>query len=145
MSLMGIFEVSGSALSAQTVRMSTTASNLANADVVAENPEQTYRAKMPVFQTLVNDQLNTYQNTLSQSHQLGGVQVSEIVQSEKAFPVRYQPEHPYADENGYVTYSNVNTIEEMANMMAASRSFQNNVEVMQSTKQMMQRLLTLGQ
>lgn len=137
MALFDVFDVSGSGMAAQTLRLNTTASNVANAQSVAENPEDTYRARYPVFQAVLQEQ---HQDSPNQA-----VQVPGIVESSAPFDVRYEPDHPYADERGYVSYPNVNVVEEMANMISASRSFQINVEVMNTTKTLAERLLTLGQ
>lgn len=143
MSLLNVFEVSGSAMSAQTVRLNTTASNLANANSVAENPEDTYRAQHPVFaQQLEASRLGLGGSGGSAA---GGVAVLDIVESAAPLQQRYEPHHPFADEAGMVTYPNVSSVEEMANMISASRSFQTNVEVLNTAKTLAERLLTLGQ
>ena len=125
-------------MAAQTVRLNTTASNVANAQSVAENPEETYRARYPVFQA-------TLQSAMQGDPANAGVSVPGIVESQKDLVVRYEPDHPYANEEGYVTYPNVSVVEEMANMISASRSFQINVEVMNTAKSLAERVLTLGQ
>lgn len=136
MSLFKVFDVAGSALSAQTVRLNTTASNLANADVVAGNPEQAYKARQPVFAAALK---------ASQSSQDPvGVQVQGIVESQAPSQALYMPDHPQADEAGYVYRSNVNAVEELVNMISASRSYQNNVEVMNTSKELLLQTLRLG-
>jgi flagellar basal-body rod protein FlgC len=142
MSLTNIFDIAGSAMNAQSIRLSTTASNLANADAAASSIEETYRGRHPVFTALNNDVLDIDANNNGTNI---GVKVLGIVESDAPLQPRYEPGHPLADEEGYVFYPNVNPVEEMANMISASRSFQMNVEVMNSAKQMMQRVLTLGQ
>ena len=142
MSLLNIFDVAGSGMAAQTVRLNTTASNVANAQSVAENPEDTYRARYPVFQAALNAQID---GRSAQGPASSGVTVPGIVESQKDLVVRYEPDHPYANEEGYVTYPNVSVVEEMANMISASRSFQVNVEVMNTAKSLAERVLTLGQ
>jgi flagellar basal-body rod protein FlgC len=142
MSLTNIFDIAGSAMNAQSIRLSTTASNLANADAAASSIEETYRGRHPVFTALNNDVLDIDANNNGTNV---GVKVLGIVESDAPLQPRYEPGHPLADEEGYVFYPNVNPVEEMANMISASRSFQMNVEVMNSAKQMMQRVLTLGQ
>lgn len=145
MSLLGILDVSGSGMSAQTVRMNTIASNLANAQSVTSNREDTYRARHPVFATTL-DQANgkpSYSDEMD--HASAGVRVTGVIESQAPLDLRYEPDHPEADDDGYVAYPNVSVVEEMANMISASRSFQVNVEVMQSAKQMAERLLQLGQ
>jgi len=147
MNLGNIFDIAGSGMSAQTVRLNTTASNLANAETAAGDEESAYRARYPVF-SAVQQQVNQAQMGNGQANQAEaevGVQVNGIVQSDKPLQARYEPEHPLANEEGYVFYPNVNVVEEMTNMISASRSFQANVDVMNATKTMMQRLLTLGQ
>jgi flagellar basal-body rod protein FlgC len=139
-SLLNIFDVSGSAMSAQTVRLNTTASNIANAESVSSNFEGTYRARHPVFAAALRGALEPGAENVA-----GGVRVLGLVESEAPLEIRYEPEHPYADENGYVAYPNVNVVEEMANMISATRSFQLNVEVMNSAKTLAERLLRLGQ
>ncbi len=140
MSILNVFDVSGSGMAAQSVRLNSTASNIANASSVAADPADTYRARYPVFEAQVaND------NDARLSPAAAGVQVPRIVESDRPLVVRYEPDHPYADEGGYVTYPNVSVVEEMANMISASRSFQINVEVMNTAKSMAERVLTLGQ
>jgi flagellar basal-body rod protein FlgC len=142
MSLTNIFDIAGSAMNAQSIRLNTTASNLANADAAASSSEETYRGRHPVFTALNNDVLDIDANNNGTNI---GVKVLGIVESDAPLQPRYEPGHPLADDEGYVFYPNVNPVEEMANMISASRSFQMNVEVMNSAKQMMQRVLTLGQ
>ena len=137
MSLFKVFDVAGSGMSAQTVRLNTTSSNLANAQTSATTPEEVYKARHPVFAAIMDE----YSNNNASS----GVQVKEIVESNAAPQKIYQPGNPNADEEGYIYKANVNVIEEMANMISASRSYQSNVEVMNTTKQLMLRTLQLGQ
>ena len=146
MSLANVFDIAGMGMSAQSVRLNTTASNLANAETSNGNPETVYRARHPVFAAVQQRYMN--QSLLGDGDTPApnvGVQVLGIVESDAPVQQRYQPDHPEADEEGYVYYSNVNAVEEMANMISASRSFQINVEVMNAAKTMMQRVLTLGQ
>lgn len=148
MSLNNIFAISGSAMSAQTVRLNTVASNIANADTVASSEDQTYRARKPVFSAMMQESMRSYGWNDVSNDEFGagvGVEVKGIVESDAPLQPRYEPDHPMANESGYVYYSNVNPVEEMADMMSASRSFQTNVEVMNSAKSMMQKMLTLGQ
>lgn len=145
MALMDIFNVSGSAMAAQSVRLNTTASNLANAQSVAENPEDTYRAQHPVFaEQLDQSQMFAPMGTDGTSVSAGGVRVEEIVESEAPLNLRYEPDHPYANDEGYVAYPNVSVVEEMSNMISASRSFQVNVEVMNTARTLAERVLSLG-
>ncbi|GGN15949.1 MULTISPECIES: flagellar basal body rod protein FlgC [Marinomonas] len=148
MSLSNIFTISGSAMSAQTVRLNTIASNMANVDSAASSADQTYRARKPVFSEMMNDSMreNGWGSVKADDMGAGvGVKVDGIVESDAPLQPRYEPDHPMANEEGYVFYPNVNPMEEMADMMSASRSFQTNVEIMNSAKSMMQKMLTLGQ
>lgn len=131
-----IFDVSGSALSAQLVRLNATASNLANADSVSTTQEGVYKAKNPVFKA-------TYDSFMDDS--ISGVQVAGMMTSQAEGRREYAPNNPLADGEGYIYSSNVNSIEEMTNMLSASRSYQNNVEVLNTVKQLISRTLTLGQ
>ncbi|MFT6389077.1 MAG: flagellar basal-body rod protein FlgC [Cellvibrionaceae bacterium] len=142
MSLTNIFSIAGSGMNAQSVRLNTTASNLANADAASSSIDETYRGRHPIFSALNNDILNLGMKGNGVNI---GVEVTGIVESDAPLQPRYEPHHPLADEEGYVYYPNVNVVEEMTNMISASRSFQMNVEVMNSAKQMMQRVLTIGQ
>lgn len=142
-----IFDIAGSGMNAQSVRLSTTASNIANAESAASSTGEVYKARHPVFKATYTAMLG---NPADQPNMLGGsqsagVSVAGVVESEAPLQKRYEPGHPLADDEGYVHYPNVNVVEEMANMISASRSFQMNVEMMNSAKQMMQRVLTLGQ
>ncbi len=138
MSLFKIFDVAGSAMSAQTVRLNVVASNLANADNVSGTEQGAYKAKHPVFQTIL-DSTGYGENSSS------GVTVSGIVESTAPAQKRYMPQHPSADGEGYVYLPNINPIEEMVNMISASRSYQSNVEVMNTSKELLLRTLGLGQ
>lgn len=138
MAIMDVFNVSGSGMAAQSLRLNTTASNIANAESVAANPADTYRARYPVFQASLD-------NAMSAQAASSAVTVPGIIESDKPLNMRYEPDHPYADDKGYVAYPNVSVVEEMANMISASRSFQVNVEVMNTAKTLSERLLTLGQ
>ena len=133
MSMLNIFNVAGSAVSAQSQRLNVVASNLANADTVAGPDGQAYKARQVTFQTELMGQAGA-----------AGVKVSTI--SEDNTPGRrvHDPKHPSADADGYVTYSNVNPVEEMVNMISASRSYQNNVEVMNTAKTLLLKTLQLG-
>src|SRR5262245_52484475 len=134
MSLFNLFDVVGSAMSAQATRLNVTASNLANAETVASSPESAYHAREPVFATIMNQSDDAVR----------GVRVLGIVQSQADVTKRYEPGHPLADAEGFVYGSNVNPIEEMVNMLSASRSYQNGVEVLNTSKEMLMRTLSLG-
>lgn len=138
MSMSGIFDIAGSALSAQATRLNTVASNLANADVASPTAEGAYRARHPVFASVLREIGATDPGATA------GVRVTGITQSDQAPRMEYMPGHPLANEEGYVYFSNVNTVEEMADMMSASRSYQNNVEMLQTIKELMLRTLQLG-
>jgi flagellar basal-body rod protein FlgC len=137
MSMFGIFNISGSAVSAQSQRLNVVASNLANADTVAGPDGQAYKARQVTFQTAL----------LGAPGDLGSAGVTVSTISEDPTPGRrvHDPKHPAADADGYVTYSNVNPVEEMVNMISASRSYQNNVEVMNTAKTLLQKTLQMGQ
>ncbi|MEQ1806260.1 MAG: flagellar basal body rod protein FlgC [Burkholderiaceae bacterium] len=138
MSMLNIFNVAGSAISAQSQRLNVVASNLANADTVAGPDGQAYKARQVTFQTQL---FGATANDAASA----GVTVSTI--SENQTPGRrvHDPKHPQADAEGYVTYSNVNPVEEMVNMISASRSYQNNIEVMNTAKTLLLKTLQLGQ
>lgn len=141
MSLYNVFNVAGSGMSAQSIRLNTTASNLANADSVSSSVDETYRARHPVFAA----ELKRAQTATGEMGESAKVQVLGIVESDKPLTVEYSPNHPMADENGFIYKSNVNVMEEMANMISASRSYQTNVQVADAAKQMISRTLRLGQ
>lgn len=137
MSLFKVFDVAGSGMMAQSLRLNATASNMANANSVSTNPDEAYRARHPVFSAMMNSMSVDETSAI-------GVQVNGIVEQQTP-PVRlYDPGNPLADDQGYVYQSNVNIVEEMANMISASRSFQNNVEAMNTAKQMLAATLRLG-
>ena len=145
MSLMNIFQVSGSGLSAQSLRMNTIASNLSNAQSTASSVDDVYRARHPVFQAQeksFSDVFSSVNSSFYESSQ--GVKVAGVVESQVPLPQRYEPGHPMADENGYVTYPNVNVVEEMADMISASRSYQLNATMLDAGRKMAERLLTVG-
>ncbi|WP_096084593.1 flagellar basal body rod protein FlgC [Agaribacterium haliotis] len=145
MSLTSIFDVAGSGMNAQSVRLNTTASNIANAESASSSTGEVYRGRHPVFQARMLEQMQGGMS-LPQGQSAGvGVDVTDVIESDAPLQQRYEPDHPLADDEGYVYYPNVNVVEEMTNMISASRSFQVNVEVMNSAKQMLQRVLTLGQ
>ena len=137
MSLMNIFTVSGSAASAQSQRLNVVASNLANADTVAGPDGQAYKARQVTFQTQLMG--------AGDSATAAGVAVSAITEDQSAGRRVHDPKHPSADADGYVTYSNVNAVEEMVNMISASRSYQNNIDVMNTAKGLMLKTLQMGQ
>lgn len=146
MSLNQIFNIAGSGMSAQSIRLNTTASNIANAETASSSVEETYRARKPVFAAVQAGVMqDPNRQGLGADMESKGVEVRGIVESDAELQMRYQPDHPMSNDEGYVMYPNVNIVEEMADMMSASRSFQTNVDVMNTAKVMMQRILTLGQ
>jgi len=148
MSLTNVFNIAGTGMNAQSVRLNTTASNIANAETVSSSIDETYKARKPWFRVLDKqwDNVKGLSQKLDIRSQIGdGVEVKGIIESDAPLKKRYQPHHPMADEEGYVMYPNVNVVEEMTDMMSSSRSYQMNVEMMKTAKQMLQRTLTLGQ
>ncbi|MCP5142192.1 MAG: flagellar basal body rod protein FlgC [Gammaproteobacteria bacterium] len=138
MSLSNIFGISGSAMAAENVRMNVTASNLANAQSVGSDENSTYRARQPVFSTLINDDFDA-------AEQVAGVRVDRIDERQGELTKEFNPGHPLADADGFITNTNVNTVEEMSNLIAASRAYQNNVEVMKTAKDLMMKTLELAE
>ena len=137
MSLFKVFAVAGSGMSAQALRLNVTASNLANADSISGSEGKTYRAREPVFAALVD--------SFSAEEGSAGVQVLGVVESQAPLRKEYQPGHPLADTEGYVYRPNVNAVEEMANMISAARSYETDVEVINTSKQLLLRTLQLGE
>lgn len=137
MSSFKIFDIAGSGMAAQSVRLNTVASNLANADSVSGSPETAYRARHPVFEAVREGVRGT--------HQAAAVRVRGIVEDGRAPEMRYEPGNPLANEQGYVYAPNVNVVEEMVNMISAARAYQNNVEVMNTSKELLLATLRLGQ
>ncbi len=138
MSMFRIFDVAGSAISAQSQRLNVVASNLANADTVAGPDGTAYKARQVVFQT-------TMLGVGAQAEATAGVRVSTVQEDQTPGRRIHDPKHPSADAEGYVTYSNVNAVEEMVNMMSASRSYQNNIEVMSTARSLLLKTLQIGQ
>lgn len=134
MSLFNIFNVAGSAMSAQSQRLNVVSSNIANADSTTSADGKTYRAKQVVFTAVPTP------NTTATA-----VKVQQVVEDASPLKMVYDPKHPQADEKGYVAMPNVNVVEEMVNMISASRSYQTNVETMNAAKTMLLKTLTLGQ
>ncbi|EWC41014.1 flagellar basal body rod protein FlgC [Stutzerimonas stutzeri] len=147
MSLSSVFNIAGSGMSAQSTRLNTISSNIANAETVSSSVDQTYRARHPVFATVFQQADGQPEQSLfAEQDQAGaGVQVLGVVEDQGELQARYEPNHPAADESGYVYYPNVNVVEEMADMISASRAFQTNAELMNTAKTMLQKVLTLGQ
>jgi flagellar basal-body rod protein FlgC len=142
MSSFKVFDIAGSGMSAESVRLNTVASNLANANSVSGDPSQVYQAKHPVFQTV--QALGVAANQTAEQAS-ASVKVLGIAANSAAPEARYDPSNPLANSEGYVYSSNVNVVEEMTDMISASRSYQNNVEVMNTARNMMLDTLKLGQ
>ncbi len=136
MSLSKVFDIAGSAMSAQSVRLNVTASNLANAGSVHGDPDKVYKARQPVFAP--------FQETLNGQYGVSGVQLNGIVDSQAPLTVQHRPDHPDADADGNVYVSNVKTVEEMVNMLSASRSYKNSIELMSTTKDLLLQTLSIG-
>lgn len=136
MALLSIFDVAGTAMSAQSLRLNVTASNMANAGTEANTAEQSYKARQPVFKALP---------LLGSAATSVGVQLLGVVEHQAPPNTRHAPGHPLADANDVVYGSNVNPIEELVNMISASRSYQNSVEVVNTSKQLLMRTLSLGE
>ena len=133
-SSVGIFQIAGSAMTAQSQRMNTTASNLANADSIAGPDGQPYRARQVVFEMAP-----------ANGQGIGGVRVARVIEDPSPMRMVHDPKNPLANTDGYVAMPNVNVVEEMANMISASRAYQANVEVLNTAKSMMLKTLTIGQ
>lgn len=129
-----IFDIAGSALTAQTQRLNVSASNLANAESVTSPNGEAYRAKQVYFQLAA-----------APGDQLGGVKVTSVIDDPSPMKKVYQPNHPFADGNGYIEMPNVDPVAEMVNTISASRSYQANVEVINTTKELMLKTLNMGQ
>jgi flagellar basal-body rod protein FlgC len=137
MSSFKIFDIAGSGMSAQSVRLNTVASNLANAESVSGDPDKVYRARHPVFEAV--------KASLATGEQGAAVRVRGIVENTEAPQARYEPGNPLANAEGYVYAPNVNVVEEMVDMISASRAYQNNIEVMNTSKELLLATLRLGQ
>ncbi|QSA98374.1 flagellar basal body rod protein FlgC [Methylococcus sp. EFPC2] len=146
MSSLKVFDIAGSGMAAQNLRLNLVASNISNVDSVSSSINQVYRSRQPVFAAQL-------QAAMGEKAQIGGeqgagaagVQVLGVVESEAPPHLEYAPDHPLANEEGYIFRSNVNTVEELTNMIAASRAYQDNVEVANTAKQLMLQTLRMGQ
>ena len=134
MSLDRIFGVAGGAMDAQVIRMNLAVSNIANAEVTESSSEEAYRAKRPVFESILANEVDQRRNETA-----GGVRVKQIIEDQTTPPATYDPGHPNANEEGYVYLSNVNPMNELIEMTAAARSFESNHEAMNTAKQLMMR------
>jgi len=139
MSLYNIFDIAGSGMSAQSTRLNIVSSNMANAETVSSSTGETYRARQPVFGAVLQDAMS------SQRAASKGVRVLGVVESQAPLRQEYSPQHPMANGEGYIFKSNVNMVEEMTNMMSASQSYKNNVEMLNTAKQLLQQTLKIGQ
>ncbi|MCG8425948.1 MAG: flagellar basal body rod protein FlgC [Chromatiales bacterium] len=137
MSMFKIFDTAASGMSAQSVRLNLVASNMANVDNVSSSIDETYKARHPVFAAMLNQ--------VNPDEPATGVQMKGVVESKAPLNMEYAPDHPKANEEGYIFRPNVNIVEEMANMISASRSYQGNVEVVNTTKKLMTATLRLGE
>lgn len=140
MSLFNVFNIAGSALNAETIRLNTTASNLANAESVNGDESKVYRARHPVFQAM----MNTEDAGFDSQDAAVGVRVLGVVESKAPATMRYQPDNPLANKDGYVFMSNVNSIEEMTNMISANRSFATNVEAINTARDLLLKTISMG-
>jgi flagellar basal-body rod protein FlgC len=138
MSALRVFDIAGSGMNAQNLRQNLVASNIANANSISSSMDQVYKSRQPIFATELNNMMQKNQGT-------AGVEVLGVVESQAPPVMEYAPNHPLADASGYIYKPNVNSIEEMANMMSASRDYQNNVDVLNTAKTMMLDTLKLGQ
>ena len=145
MSLLNILSLAGGAISAQSQRLNTVASNLANADTVAGPDGEPYKARQVVFQSTAAADGGAGPARAGSTAGTAGVRVSNVVEDQSPGKRTYDPKHPSADAEGYVTHSNVNVVEEMVNMISASRSYQNNIEIMNTAQQLALKTLQLGQ
>jgi flagellar basal-body rod protein FlgC len=140
MSLFNVFNISGSALNAETIRLNTTASNLANAESVNGDESKVYRARHPVFQAMMNDADASFDGQDAAI----GVRVLGVVESKAPASMRYQPDNPVANKDGYVFMSNVNSIEEMTNMISANRAFATNIECVNTARDLLLKTISMG-
>jgi len=136
MSSFKIFDIAGSGMNAQNLRMNLVASNLANVDAVSSSVDATYRSRQPVFQAVL-DQINSRNPAV-------GVRMAGVVESQAPLVREFAPQHAMADDEGYIYRPNVNVVEEMANMVSASRAYQNSVEVVNATRRMLKATINLG-
>lgn len=138
MSLFRVMDIATTGMKAEGVRLNTTASNIANANSVSSSYDQTYKARHPVFAA-------EFQRATQDQSKGTGVQVLGVVESPKPLQIEYSPGHPMADQNGYIYKPNVNIVEEMADMMSASKAYETNIQVADTTKRIYRRVLMLGQ
>ena len=137
MSSFRIFDIAGSGVAAQTVRLNTVASNLANANSVSSTAEGTYKARMPIFEAVRGE--------LKGRESGAAVRVTQVIESTASPNSRYEPSNPLADANGFVYTPDISAVEQITDMVSASRSYQNNIEVMRTARDLMMATLRLGQ
>ena len=135
---MNIFDIAGSGMNAQSLRLNLVASNISNANSISSSIDEVYKSRQPVFQAELKSVMDKHDASSK-------VNILGVVESQAPPVMEYAPQHPMADEAGYIFKPNVNTIEEMANMMSASRTYQNNVEVLNTAKDLMLQTLRMGQ
>ncbi|WAR44023.1 flagellar basal body rod protein FlgC [Methylomonas rapida] len=135
---MNIFNIAGSGMNAENLRLNLVASNISNANSISSSIDEVYKSRQPVFAAELK-------NIMDKNHAAGGVNVLGVVESQAPPVMEYAPNHPMADELGYIYKPNVNTVEEMANMMSASRAYENNVEVLNTAKNLILQTLKMGQ
>lgn len=138
MSSLKIFDIAGSGMNAQSLRLNLVASNISNANSVSSSEGDVYKSRQAVFAAELK-------NVLDKQHAASKVRVLGVIESQAPSIMEYAPNHPMADKDGYIFKPNVNTVEEMANMLSASRSYQNNVEVLNTAKQLILQTLKMGQ
>lgn len=144
MSLFNVMKIASTGMGAESTRLNTTASNIANANTVSSSADETYRARHPVFATEMQKALGAQPGTGTRSEVGQGVKVLGIVESNKPLQIEYAPGNPLADENGYIYKPNVNIVEEMADMMSASKAYETNVQIADTTKRILRQVLQLG-
>jgi len=142
MSVFKVFDVAGSGMSAQMLRLNTIASNLANADTISTNENDVYQARHPIFETVMQDQGNF---NMGNTADIATVRVREIMQQQTTAIPQYRPNHPLANDEGFVFSPAIDSVAEMADMISASRSYQNNIEVLSTVKELTLRTLQMGQ
>ena len=145
MSSLKIFDIAGSGMAAQNLRLNLVASNLSNVESVSSSVNQVYRSRQPVFATQLQEAINGAKAPAGTDQASAGVDVLGVVESQTPPRMEYAPDHPLANADGYIFHSNVNPVEEMTNMISASRSYQDNVEVANTAKQLMMQTIRMGQ
>ncbi|GAL27489.1 flagellar basal body rod protein FlgC [Vibrio maritimus] len=143
MSFFGIYETAGSAMTAQTVRLNTISSNLANADSVSGDPAKVYKPLKPIFSSIYNQFDSKLSQNLGAHQGIVPIRIADVVEVSSVTEERFEPDNPLSNDEGYVYYSGINVVNEMADMMSATRSFEASVEVLGNAKSMQQSLLGL--